>query len=371
MKQQDKIKMLICGSTMNIGGVEKALLGLINTLDYSKYSVDLLLMSQEGEFMQYINKNVHILPTPSFFSWIVLPKNRVLNSLFSLIAKPHILYRFVKNIAYGVIMGNMVIARQRMWRDCIGYIPTLRGEYDIALDFSGLLRRYVLCKIDAKTRCTWIHSDYRVYGLDKGIDGPLLAEFDKICCVSKTCKTIFDNEYPTLQSRSCVKHNIIDTKFIMSRINEKGFDDGFNGVRLLDVTRIDPNKGLDIAVQVCSELKKKGLCFRWYILGNDPLGYKKELVRLIKEYNVEDNFILLGFTNNPYPYMYEADVIVHFSRFEGRSVAIDEALALGKTILVTNYPTAKDQIEDGVNGYICDFNEKALTDKLFSIMKQL
>lgn len=370
-RQQEKIRMIICSSTMNIGGIEKALLGLINTLDYSRYSVDLLLMSQKGEFMQYINKNVHILPTPGFFSWIVLPKQGILSSLIKLIVKPRIMFFFVSNIVYGIFKGNMAVARQRMWRDCIEYIPSLNGEYDVALDFSGLLRYYVLYKVNAKQKYTWIHSDYRVYGLDKGIDRPLLTKFDKIYCVSKTCKTIFDGEFPILQSRSYVKHNIIDTKFIMSRINEKGFDDGFNGIRLLDVTRIDPNKGLDIAVQVCCELKKRGLSFRWYILGNDPLGYKKELVRLIKEYNVEDNFILLGFTSNPYPYMYAADIIVHFSRFEGRSVAIDEALALGKVILVTNYPTAKDQIDDGVNGYICDFNKMALTDKLFSIMKQL
>lgn len=370
-EQHNKTRLLICSSRMGVGGVEKALLGLMGSIDYSKYSVDLLLMAQEGEFMEYIDKNVRILPTPSFFSWIVLPKQRIVYSFFKLIARPRILYYFVCNIVRGIIKGNMAMARQKMWKDCIGYIPAHEGEYDIALDFSGLLRQYVLDKVNAGRKYTWIHSDYRVYGLDKQTDGQLLARFDKIFCVSATCKEIFDNEFPFLKNRSEVKHNIIDTAFIMSCIKGKSYDDGFNGTRLLDVTRIDPNKGLDIAVQVCSELKRKGVDFRWYILGNDPLGYKKELIKLIKEYNVEDNFILLGFTSNPYPYMYEADIIVHFSRFEGRSVAIDEALALGKTILLTNYPTAKDQIEDGVNGYICDFDKDALTDKLYSIIKRL
>lgn len=156
--------------------------------------------------------------------------------------------------------------------------------------------------------------------------------------------------------------------FIQSQLKGKSFDDDFAGVRLLDVTRIDPNKGLDIAVRVCSMLKKQGVNFRWYILGNDPLGYRKELERLIQQYDVADSFILLGFTNNPYPYMNDADIIVHFSRFEGRSVSIDEALALRKPILLTNYPTAKDQITNGVNGWICEFDENELCEKLIELI---
>ena len=115
-------------------------------------------------------------------------------------------------------------------------------------------------------------------------------------------------------------------------------------------------------------MKEKGLDFRWYILGNDPLGYRKELENLIHQYEVEDRFILLGFASNPYPFMNDANIIVHFSRFEGRSVFIDEALALKKPILLTNYPTAKDQIKNGVNGWICEFDENELCEKLSYVL---
>ena len=171
-----------------------------------------------------------------------------------------------------------------------------------------------------------------------------------------------------MSDKSRVCQNIVDMGLIKSQLKGKSFDDNFAGVRLLDVTRIDPNKGLDIAVRVCSMLKKQGVNFRWYILGNDPLGYRKELERLIQLYDVVDSFILLGFTSNPYPYMNDADIIVHFSRFEGRSVSIDEALALRKPILLTNYPTAKDQITNGVNGWICEFDEKELCEKLIELI---
>ena len=278
------------------------------------------------------------------------------------------LYYFVKNITWGLIHRSMAQGRQRMWNDVISYLPQLEGEYDEVLDFTGCYRHYVLEKVSATRKSTWIHSDYRVFDLDTTLDEKLLRRFDEINCVSKTCKTIFDEIFPHLSTKSVVLLNVVDINFIKSHLTEPGFKDNFNGIRLLDITRIDPNKGLDIAVKVCRKLKQKNLKFRWYILGNDPLGYKAKLEQLIREYQVEDYFILEGFTKNPYPYINEADIIVHFSRFEGRSVSIDEALALNKIIMLTDYPTAKDQITHGVNGYICDFNVENLAQMLSGLI---
>lgn len=363
-----KKQILVTSNSLGIGGIEKAFLSLINTLPNEEYDIDILLISPYGEYKDMIHSNVNLLPTPDEFHWILLPKNDIVGCVFRLLLHPMYLFYFVRNIVKGLRSGSMAKARQWMWLDCISAVPVLTKHYDIALDFSGLLRRYVLEKVDAKKKYTWIHSDYRVYGLDMSIDRKLLENFDGINCVSETCKEIFDGVFPDLASKSRVELNRIDKEFIMSQINGKGFDDGFDGIRLLDVTRIDPNKGLDIAVQVCSKLKKDGKIFKWYILGNDPLGYRVTLENLIKEYGVEDCFILLGFTSNPYPYMYEADIIVHFSHFEGRSVSIDEALALNKPILLTNYPTAKDQIMNGVNGFICDFDVDLLADRIEKMM---
>lgn len=364
-----KKKILVVGASLGIGGVEKALLGLVNSYDYSQYQVDLLLIKQDGLFMQYLNKEVRLLKAPSFFSWISLPKGKVLYTILTLLIHPIYLYFFLKNVIWGVTHDSMAQARQRVWKDVISFLPMFDGEYSHVLDFTGLYRRYVLDKVQANEKSTWIHSDYRVFGLDEQIDYQLLKRFDHINCVSDTCKVIFDDVFPDLKAKSKVCLNIVDMALIQSQLTGQSFDDGFQGVRLLDVTRIDPNKGLDIAVQVCSNLKRQGLVFKWYILGNDPLGYCKTLESLITEYKVEDCFILLGFTSNPYPYMNDADLIVHFSRFEGRSVSIDEALALKKIVLLTNYPTAKDQITDGVNGYICDFNVNELTECIYGLIK--
>ena len=364
----EKRKVFVCALSLGIGGVEKALLGLLNSYDYNEVDVDLLLANHDGEYIKYLKPQVNILPKNDFLSWVLLPKGHIIKSVCQLVFHPYQLWRFVKNITWGVYHKNMAQARQRMWRDVVDTLPHLKTKYDEAFDFSGLFRSYVLECVNAKKKYTWIHSDYNVYGYDKSIDYVLLNQFDKIYCVSETCKTIFDNVYPLLSNKSEVKQNIVDINFIESQLNGKSFEDGYKGVRLLDVTRIDPNKGLDIAVKVCKLLKEKGLDFRWYILGNDPLGYRKELENLIHQYEVEDRFILLGFASNPYPFMNDANIIVHFSRFEGRSVFIDEALALKKPILLTNYPTAKDQIKNGVNGWICEFDENELCEKLSYVL---
>ena len=79
----------------------------------------------------------------------------------------------------------------------------------------------------------------------------------------------------------------------------------------------------------------------------DMVEYEEELKELIAQNNLEDSFILLGKKTNPYPYMKACDLYVQPSRYEGKAVTVTEAKILGKPILITNYPTARSQIEDG------------------------
>lgn len=62
-----KRKIYVCASSLGIGGVEKALLGLINSFDYDKVDVDLQLASYEGEYIKYLNPRVNLLPEQDVF----------------------------------------------------------------------------------------------------------------------------------------------------------------------------------------------------------------------------------------------------------------------------------------------------------------
>ena len=62
--------------------------------------------------------------------------------------------------------------------------------------------------------------------------------------------------------------------------------------------------------------------------------------------------IILGKRNNPYPYIKACDIYAQPSRYEGKSVTVREAQMLCKPVVVTNYPTASSQIQDGIDGRI-------------------
>ena len=98
-------------------------------------------------------------------------------------------------------------------------------------------------------------------------------------------------------------------------------------------------KGIDLALEAALELVKIGRSFKWYVIGDG--GERYDLETKIKEYHLENRFILLGLKANPYPYLKHAFLYVQPSRYEGKSIAIDEAKILAKPIITTNYPTTK------------------------------
>ena len=99
-----------------------------------------------------------------------------------------------------------------------------------------------------------------------------------------------------------------------------------------------------------------GFNIHWIVVGEG--NERNNLEQLISEYKLEKHFQLIGAKENPYKYIQLSDIYVQASRFEGKSIAIDEAKILAKPIVVTNFDTAKDQIENMVNGLIVDTNEK-------------
>ena len=119
---------------------------------------------------------------------------------------------------------------------------------------------------------------------------------------------------------------------------------------VLSVGRLEKVKGFDLAVESASVLKEKGVIFHWYVIGEG--SERMNLERMIIERKLGQHFTLLGLKENPYPYIRKAKVFVQSSRYEGKSIAVDEAKILAKPIVLTNFTTAKDQIKNLVNGLI-------------------
>lgn len=363
-----KQRILIVGNSLDCGGVQKALLNLVNTLVDESYEVSLLLANSDGDWLPFLDSRVVLLKTPSFFCWLSISKNNIFKSINTLKYKPKILLYYMYFIFKGLFFRNMTQARQEFGNMIVNTLPHLETSYNIVLDFTGSYKRYILDRINSNYKITWVHSDYRVLKKNSDIDRKLFHRFDKIACVSDSCKDIFDSIFPDLSSKSFVIHNMIGAKNVLKLAKEGiSYNDDFSGIRIISVMRLDPNKRLDLAIQTLYLLRSEGYNIRWYVLGDGP--YKEVYNKMVRDSNLEDNFIFLGQIDNPYPYILNSDIFIHCSDFEGRSVAVDEALALNRYVILTDYPTAKDQVTHGVNGSIVALDPVAIAKEIKLVVK--
>ena len=136
---------------------------------------------------------------------------------------------------------------------------------------------------------------------------------------------------------------------------------------IVTVGRLTMPKKIDRVIRLAARLKKEKYAVAFQIIGDGEL--KNELQQLTIDLNVTDCVAFLGFLKNPYPYINNATIYVQPSRFEGKSLAIDEAKILHKPILTTNFTSAKDQIESGINGLIVPLNEESIADGIIELIE--
>lgn len=161
-------------------------------------------------------------------------------------------------------------------------------------------------------------------------------------------------------------YNILSEKAIQNIANDR-IEDLDSAINLVTIGRLSHQKGFDIAIKAAAILVEKGYDVKWYVLGEGE--ERIALEQSIKEHKLTANFILLGIKENPYPYINNATIYVQPSRFEGKSLAIDEAKILHKPILTANFTSAKDQIESGINGLIVPLNEQSIADGIIELIE--
>ena len=109
-----------------------------------------------------------------------------------------------------------------------------------------------------------------------------------------------------------------------------------------------------------------GVSFEWWFIGKimDDWDYQG----FIKKNGLESNVKFLGVKSNPYPYLKRADIYIHLSKYEGKSIALDEVKILCKPVVVTNFSTVHDQFKDRVNASICEMTVEDATDKVTELI---
>lgn len=357
-------KILIASFDMEVGGVERSLISMLDNFDYVKCKVDLMLYSHTGDFMSLLTDKVNLLPEVKELATFrksvgqTLKEGNVLLGATRVISKvcAQIKGKFNKVEEYGIYQ------MQLMWKYALPFLPKQENEYDVAISYLWP-HYYIAEKVKAKTKIAWIHTDYSTIETDIKVDLDMWNKFDYIMAVSEECKNAFLKKYPTLKEKVKVLENITSPNFIEKMSdgdvsNEIKNDGSFN---IVSVGRLSHAKGIDNAVRALKILYDRGLTnIKWNVVG---YGGDEVIIRkLIKESKLEGNFILLGKKTNPYPYMKACDLYVQPSRYEGKAVTVTEAQILGKPVMITNYTTAKSQVKDKYNGYISELSVEGIAN---------
>jgi glycosyltransferase involved in cell wall biosynthesis len=222
----------------------------------------------------------------------------------------------------------------------------------------------VLDKVRARKKLCWIHTDYTNIDVNSSLELPVWDGYDVIAGVSSNVCDCFSKVFPSLQSKTTVIENILSPSFIrrMADAFPVTLKDG-NELVLLTVGRYSYPKKLEDIPAICKLLVDRGMNVRWYIIG---YGGSDEYIRTaIDDNRMEKNVILLGKQTNPYPYIKACDWYVQPSRYEGKSIVVREVQILCKPVIITNYPTAKSQVQSGVDGVIVPMSVAECADSMF------
>ncbi len=363
-------KILIVSHALELGGAERSLVGLLESLDPDRVDIDLFLLRHDGELLKDIPKYVHLLPE--------IPKYTVLaRPMKDTLLEGHIVLTLAR--LYGKIKAERF---KNKWGHTDSgtpleyshkytkrFMPDIRPDiqYDLAISF--LTPHYfVIDKVRATQKIAWIHTDYSSIQVDKESEYRMWNAYNYLVAVSEQVKKSFEKTFPSLRDKTICIENILSKQMIERKANENKpniFDTSVTNI--VSVGRFSYAKNFDNVPDICRKLLDKGRNIKWYLIGYGP---DEELIKTkIRECDMEQNVIVLGKKENPYPFMNCCDIYIQPSRYEGKCVSVREAQLLGKPVVITNYATSASQVENGVDGLIVPLDNASCAEALNEIIK--
>lgn len=333
-----------------MGGVEKALVDLLSSIDYAKYEVDLLLLEGEGEYREYIPEHVRVIQkdTRQFDGPFI--KSLVSNLLSLRIG--NVLYRIIQTISKKTFPGFFRYLR---------YLLPIYSHYDVAIAFRpGHSAELVANAVSADRKLIWWHlGSVPASEVQRRSINTIFTLFDKVVTVSDGCKQLLVSSFGLPDNKYAVVPNIVDINKLKALAGDYDPFHEEDKLIIVTVSRFAPEKHLEDAVEAAAMLSKK-YEFIWYIIG-DGCEYER-ISGLVKQKGLKDRVILLGRIANPYPYIKHADFMVHPSHVESLCIAVLEAMALEVPCIVVRSIGPESFIENGYNGILVEKGPEAIAD---------
>lgn len=330
---------------MSVGGVEKSLLGFLDTRNPKDQEVHVGLFYKEGGFLDQIPDWVHVHEISAYreYRWEMdQPPLVVIRKLF---CQGRIIECIMHLLLY--VVYKLTGSRYLFYKYVLRNEPMFPIEFDEAYAYAGpteLIDYYICKKVKAKKRFGWIHFDVQKFGIAKGMTRKLYPLFEKVYVVSETAKEKFDELFPEFAYKTEVRYNVVSERQVRF-LAETGetFSNDYAGKRILTVGRLSQEKGQNECIRALKLLINKGYDVQWYFVGDGNL--RQPCVSLAEELGVRERCVFLGTKTNPYGYMRDCDIYVQPSRHEGYCITLAEARCFSAPIVATNFTGAEEQLK--------------------------
>lgn len=341
------MKILVLHGHLSMGGEERVLLNVLRNLVELNYDVDLLITWNHKEnnlFENEIPKKVNY----EFLFDSYNGKNKLIKEIYRIKAKTTYLKKIEKKIK--------------------------NEKYDIVIDYSSNLLKYD--NFDIKIPVfAWIHFSL-TFGEKLTLEKikkykKQYKKYSKIFAITRVMKEEFINKVGIEKKKVELVYNPIDLKLIEKKAEnvEKKYENYLKQDYFLQVSRLTQQKQPEHLVDIYYKLKQAGIKEKLYFIGD---GEKKEIIKQkIKEYNLEDDIILLGQIENPYPFFKNAKLFVHTAKYEGLPTVLLESLALGTPVVSYDCPTGPRDIlgKNSEYGELISLNDKDMfVEKVLELM---
>lgn len=370
-------KILLINNTLGLAGAEVALLAMIKSLKSAipDARIDLYVMMAQGELIKSLPDYVNVLNS-SFCEVPIHEKkgaSHLLTYSFRSVIRAGHIFKQLAYIKKGVdsikASGNPIAKDKLLWKSISDGAMLINEEYDLAIAYlEGGSTYYLADHVKAKHKASFVHISYDKAGYTKELDHGVYDKIDRIYCVSDEVKQAFDAFYPEYKNKTKVFHNIIDKDRIidMSLQSNPIWPGDNNSIKLLSVGRLHQQKAFDISIDVMAILKDKGIDASFYIVGDGDI--RDELNELAVKKGVSDRFFILGRKDNPYIYTKNCDIYLQTSRFEGKSIALQEAQILGRAVIASDCDGNREQVVDGIDGRLVKLDASIIAQAIIDLI---
>lgn len=327
-------KILFAAHDLDLGGIETALVTLANYLVEKNYDVTIALEKKEGEFLQRLQKEIHVI-------------------------------EYNTNAHKNIVIRKLCNLRNRL-----KFIIKYRNQFDFSASFATYsLASSFMARTASQNSALWCHADYLT--LYHGNKEEMRTFFKNVFCdkfkhivfVSKEGANSFIENFPDLKDKVMTCNNLINGRDIIAKSKEPIEEDYIQEIIkkeipiFLNVGRHDERqKKLTRIIEASKKLKEENHLFKVLFIGDgkDTKLYQEK----VKEYHLEDTILFLGRKENPYPYFRISDCVILSSEYEGYPVVYLESFVLNKPMITTKV-SDYEQVENG-RGMVVEKDTQAI-----------